>query len=168
MSTDIDSADICERLVGITPTYLQNFIAPHRELFGLTASVQSGKVRKKRRRFSRDDVFGIALVWLLFESGLRTDPIERVLKDVAGTKKGNANIAAKTLLESQADHLLIIRKPRIPTKTPHDRPEQIVKAVRQSDLGSISERHALADILVVPVGAKFRDVSKRLELLFGA
>ena len=71
MSTDmhlIDSADICERLVGISPIYLQNFV--QRNSYGLRASIQPGKVREQRRFFSRDDVFGIALVWLLFESGL--------------------------------------------------------------------------------------------------
>ena len=77
MSTDImheiDASDICERLVGITPIHLQNFVS--RGAYGLRASVQSGKVRAQRRLFSREDVFGIALVWLLFESGLRGDPM---------------------------------------------------------------------------------------------
>src|SRR2546423_1231726 len=67
INPEIDAADICERLVGITPIYLQNFV--QRGSYGLRASVQQGKRREKRRLFSREDVFGIALVWLLFESG---------------------------------------------------------------------------------------------------
>ena len=90
--TNIDSADIVERLVGITPLYLQNFV--QRGSYGIRASVKPGKVRVQRRLFSRDDVFGIALVWLLFESGLRGDPIARALNDIAGTKKASRLIAS--------------------------------------------------------------------------
>src|SRR5215472_2567314 len=90
---EIDTADICERLVGITPVYLQNFL--QRGSYGLRSSVSPGKVRSQRRLFSPEDVYGVALVWLLFESGLRRDPITRILNDVAGTKKADANKAAK-------------------------------------------------------------------------
>jgi len=165
MSTDIDSADVTDRLVGITPVYLQNFIS--RGLYGLRASARPGKVREKRRLFSRDDVFGIALVWLLFESGLRTEPIARTLNEIAGTRKANANLAATKLLESHSDYLLIFRNPRGPTKSPPGQPEQIVKPIRRAELPAAIEQHALADILVIPVGAKFQDVSKRIEILFG-
>src|SRR5215469_13732163 len=135
MSTDIDSADVTDRLVGITPIYLQNFIS--RGLYGLRASARPGKVREKRRLFSREDVFGIALVWLLFESGLRTEPIARTLNEIAGTKKANANLCAKKLLESQTDYLLMIRHPRGPTKTPQEKkPEQIVKQIRRAELAA--------------------------------
>src|SRR5215469_9215920 len=165
MSTDIDSADVTDRLVGITPVYLQNFIS--RGLYGLRASARPGKVREKRRLFSRDDVFGIALVWLLFESGLRTEPIARTLNEIAGTRKANANLAATKLLESHSDYLLIFRNPRGPTKSPPGQPEQIVKPIRRAELPAAIEQHALADIPVIPVGAKFQDVSKRIEILFG-
>src|SRR3989442_236383 len=92
MQPEIDSAEICERLVGITPIYLQNFVQRGRGRYGLKASAQAGKWRERRRLFSRDDVFGIALVWLLFESGLRSDPIIRILKEIAGTKQPKANL----------------------------------------------------------------------------
>jgi hypothetical protein len=161
---EIDAADVTERLVGITPIYLQNFIS--RGLYGLRASVKPGKVRAQRRLFSRDDVFGIALVWLLFESGLRSDPIARVLNDIAGTKKANANVAAKKLQESQSAYLLIVRNPRGPTKRPQEKPEQSVKVVHNAELSGEMEQHASSDVLVIPVGFKFGDVRKRLEILF--
>ncbi len=167
MSTDskiqIDTADVCERLVGITPIYLNNFV--QRGLFGLKASVQSGKVREKRRFFSREDVFGIALVWLLFESGLRTDPIIRVLKDITGGAKPNANLAAKKLLEGEADYLLIIRQPRIPTKAPEAKPEERVEILSRGALSKAFEKHSGGVLLLIPVGVKFDDVAKRLEIL---
>jgi hypothetical protein len=92
-------ADICERLVGITPIYLQNFL--QRGSYGLHSSVSPGKLRSQRRLFSQDDVYGIALVWLLFEAGLRGDSIARILNVVAGTKKPNANLAAAKLAAKQ-------------------------------------------------------------------
>jgi hypothetical protein len=161
-----DSADISERLVGITPIYLNNFL--QRGLYGLKASVQPGEVRAKRRLFSREDVFGIALVWMLFESGLRTEPIIRVLKDVAGigkTAKPNANLAAKKLLDTETDYLLVIREPRRPSKTASDKPDQQVKMIRKAELQEALEQSVTSDLVVIPVGQKFEDVSKRLEIL---
>ncbi len=163
----IDSADISERLVGITPVYLNNFL--QRGLFGLTASVQAGKLREKRRLFSREDVFGIALVWLLFESGLRTDLTIRVLKEIVGSDKTNANAnrAAKKLLESKADYLVILRQPRTPTKTPPDKPGQTVRVAGASEIAEMLGQYPTAELLLVPVGHKFDDVRKRMEMLFG-
>jgi hypothetical protein len=164
---EIDSADISERLVGITPVYLNNFL--QRPLFGLVASVQAGKLRKKRRLFSREDVFGIALVWLLFESGLRTNPTIRVLKEIIGSDEttANANRAAKKLLESKADYLVVLRHPRTPTKTPPDRPGQTVRVAGTSEIAEVLPQYPAAELLLVPVGHKFDDVRKRMEMLFG-
>ncbi len=164
---EIDSADISERLVGITPVYLNNFL--QRPLFGLVASVQAGKLREKHRLFSREDVFGIALVWLLFESGLRTEPTIRVLKEIVGSDKttANANRAAKKLLDSKADYLVILRQPRTPTKTPSDKPGQTVRIVSESEIPELFGQHPGAELLLVPIGHKFNDVRKRLEMLFG-
>jgi hypothetical protein len=164
---EIDAADICERLVGITSVYLNNFL--QRGLFGLMASVQAGKLREKRRRFSREDAFGIALVWLLFESGLRTDPTIRVLKDIVGSDKAsaNANRAAKKLLESKADYLVISRQPRMPTKKPLDKPGQTVRVAGRSEVAEMLAQYPASELLLIPVGHKFDDVRKRMEMLFG-
>jgi hypothetical protein len=167
MSTDphseIDAADITERLVGITPIYLQNFVS--RGLYGLRASAKPGKVRAQRRLFNRDDVFGIALVWLLFESGLRSEPLARVLNDIAGTKKANANLAAKKLLQAKSEYLLILRTPRGPTKSPADRPGQETMIISQADAPQ-PRPWSLGIELLIPVGHKFRDIERRMELLF--
>jgi hypothetical protein len=107
------------------------------------------------------------LVWLLFEAGLRGDPLARVLNDITTTKKANANLAAKKLLESGSDYLLIVRKPRGPTKTPRDKPEQMVKPIKKSELAGAIVQEPTADLLIIPVGYKFDDVRKRMEMLFG-
>jgi hypothetical protein len=167
-STEIDAADVCERLVGITPIYLQNFVS--RGSYGLRASVKPGKVRAQRRLFSRDDVFGIALVWLLFECGLRGDPMARILNDIAGTKKANPNLAAKKLIEAKAEYLVITRQSRGPTKTPADKPEQSVRMMNNTELAQLINTHreqqGSTDLLVLPVGPKFEDIRKRMEILF--
>lgn len=159
--SEIDAADIAERLVGITPIYLQNFVS--RGLYDLRASVKPGKVRAQRRLFSRDDVFGIALVWLLFESGLRSEPLARVLNDIAGTRKANANLAAKKLLESSTQYVLIGRTPRGPSKSIPEKPGQIVKLAAQLELARAAEEHSISDLIVIPVGQKFDDIRKRME-----
>jgi hypothetical protein len=160
---ELETADITERLVGITPVYLQNFV--QRGLFGLRASAQSGKVRAKRRLFSREDVFGIGLVWLLFEAGLRRKPIARVLIEVGGTPKADANRAAQKLLAQEAEFLVILRVARPPSKTPAQEPNQELRVIRGGDMVPKSTGSAIE--LVIPVGEKFRDISRRLEILFG-
>lgn len=157
----IDAADICERLVGITPIYLQNFI--QRGSYGLRSSVNPGKVRSQRRQFSRDDVFGIGLVWLLFEAGLRGDPMVRILKEITG-KVANPNLAAKKLLEERAEYLVIARRPRGPTKIPLEKPAQEISIVGQDSPQSIQDIAAVQ--IAIPVGSKFRDIEMRMELLF--
>jgi hypothetical protein len=167
LKPEIDAADICERLVGITPIYLQNFL--QRSKYGLLSSVSPGKVRSQRRLFSPGDVYGIALVWMLFECGLRTDPAIRVLKEIVGSDKAsaNANRAAKKLLESKADYLVILRQPRTPTKTPPEKPGQTVRVAVASEIAEMVRQSPAAEMLLVPIGHKFDDVRKRMEMLFG-
>jgi hypothetical protein len=171
----IDTADISERLVGITPVYLQNFL--QRGSYGVRSSVSPGKVRSQRRLFSPEDVYGIALVWLLFESGLRSDPIARILKEIAGTKKPDANKAAHTLTENNTDYILILRAPRRPSKSIADKPVQRVEMVTEEGLSMYlfskgpeegDEDFITNDqnVLIVPIGDKFADVRKRLDVFF--
>ena len=163
--SEIETGDVTERLVGISPVYLNKFV--QQKMYGIAASVQPGKFRTQRRFFSRDDVFAIALVWMLFESGLRTDPIRRVLNDIAATKKADAKTAAKKLLDSGADYLLIVRKPRGPRKDRRDKPEQEVRTVTESALAAtVEQKGPPASVLAIPVGQKFADVKKRLDILF--
>jgi hypothetical protein len=171
----IDTADVSERLVGITPVYLQNFL--QRASYGVRSSVSPGKVRSQRRLFSREDVYGIALVWLLFESGMRGDAIGHVLTHIAETKKPDANKAANTLLENCTDYILILRAPRRPSKSIPNKPEQRVEMVTEEALSMYlftkgpeegDENFITNDqnILIIPVGDKFADVRKRLDVFF--
>lgn len=160
---EIDAADICERLVGITPVYLQNFL--QRGSYGLRSSVSPGKVRSQRRLFSVDDVYGIALVWELFESGLRGDPIARILKDVGGTKEADANKAAAKLLTNKSDYLLIFRTPRRPSKSIPKMPDQRIVPVTEEEFNRMVNS-GIRGGQIIAVGEKFADVRKRLDILF--
>jgi hypothetical protein len=161
---EIDAADISERLVGITPVYLQNFL--QRGSYGLRSSVSPGKVRSQRRLFSVEDVYGIALVWELFESGLRGDPIAQILNDVAGTKKADANKAAAKLRESEIAYLVVFRTARRPSKNISKMPMQSVEAVTEEGFARFLQKRPYRGGQVIAVGEKFADVRKRLELLF--
>lgn len=164
LKPEIAVADICERLVGITPVYLQNFL--QRGSYGLRSSVSPGKVRSQRRLFSVEDVYGIALVWELFESGLRGDPIARILNDVAGTKKADANKAAAKLLESENAYVLVFRRARRPSKNISKMPIQRVETVTEEEFAKFLKRWPHESGQVIAVGEKFADVRNRLELLF--
>jgi hypothetical protein len=112
-------------------------------------------------------VYGITLVWLLFESGLRGDPIARILNEVAGTKKLDANKAAEALLENQTDYLLVFRTPRRPSKSIPKKPEQRVEMTTEQALSRhLKENQTDKNVLIIPVGNKFADVRNRLDILF--
>jgi len=104
-----DSNEVCE-LVGIGPLLLNKFV--ERKTYGIQPSVRRGKGRGGRRLFSLDDVFGIALVWWLFESGLRSNVIQSVLDEIYQAKNARADQAAKRLNEKKVQTVLVQTQPR--------------------------------------------------------
>jgi hypothetical protein len=158
----IETSDVTDLLVGITPGYLNTFL--QRELYGISESVQAGKVRAKRRLFSEADVYGIALAWMLFESGLRTQSIRRILNELAGTKKANARITAEVLLRSQAEYIVVVREARKPKGKADAEPETHI--AKRGELAGIVSGNPTANVLLVPIGAKFGDIKRRLEVLY--
>jgi hypothetical protein len=157
----VETSEVTDLLVGITPAYLNTFL--QRKLYGIRASVQKGKVRKKRRLFSEADVFGVALVWMLFESGLRTRAIRRILNELAGTKTADARVAAEALRKSAAEYIVIVREPRKPKGPTEPQPE--IRTAKKIELAGIVADNATANVLLIPVGQKFEDVRKRMEVL---
>jgi|GEM_PF-3746901 len=156
-----ESRDVIEQLVGITPIYLNAFV--HREHYGIAASKSDKDA--KARLFSEADVFGIALAWMLFESGLRIQAIRRVMKEIAGTKKANANKTAEVLMERRVEYVVVIREPRKPRGKAE--PQPIVKTGKKADLAAVISQNPTANVLIVPVGAKLADVKKRIDVLYG-
>jgi hypothetical protein len=153
-------------LVGITPIYLNALV--HRELYGITPSISdrhSGGI--KVRIFSEDDVLGISVVWMLFESGLRTQSIRDVLRKVVEIDKAKA--AAEFLALEKADYLAIGREPSKPKSKA--RPKLIVEPTQKEHLNGLVkewvEKYPTANILLVPVGEKFADIKKKIEVMYG-
>lgn len=110
MQTDFETTEVTS-LVGIPPTLLNKFV--ERGSYGIVPSVRTGNGRGSRRRFSPEDLFGIALVWWLFEAGLRTQAIQYVLKQICGGRRGSsASDAARIVAERSAEFLIIRREPR--------------------------------------------------------
>jgi len=157
------SSEVTDLLVGITPIYLNSFL--QRELYGITATFSDEHGETKVRLFNEADVFGIALAWMLFESGLRTQAIRGILNKLAGTKRANAKKAAHVLLRSQADYIVVVREARKP-KSSADPETQVIPA-DDKQVGHLIEANPTANILVVPIGAKFADIRKRIDVLYG-
>jgi hypothetical protein len=147
------------RALGMKLLYLNKFI--ERGLYGISPSVRVGKGRGRRRLFSRDDVLGIALVWWLFQCGLRARVIEIVLEKLSNRPDADANIAARKVEESGADiSLLITREPGIGGRIS----KQIAVAlVEDSDKAKILKSFDSTMAIVIPIGNLFFSLQSEIE-----
>lgn len=158
-----ESADVVE-LTGIRPIYLNKFV--ERQLYGIEPSARSGSGRGSRRWFTKEDVYGIALVWWLFEAGLRTEVIKRVLREVGKSRFPDANRAAEAIRDSAAEFLVIEREPRL-SETKAEKTRQkvyvafesdVIDEVRTPDRDSIRFLHAL------PIAKLFAHLTLQFQL----
>jgi hypothetical protein len=158
------SSDV-NKLVGITPIYLNALV--QRKLYGISPSISERHGEIKVRIFSEEDVFGIALVWTLFESGLRTQTIREVLFQLVEIE--DANAAADHLSRPGSAHLVIVRATN--RSKGKAKPFLRVEAVLTEDLIKLVEEsieeHPTANILLVPVGPRFAEVQKRIDAMYG-
>jgi DNA-binding transcriptional MerR regulator len=155
-----DSNEVCE-LVGIGPLLLNKFV--ERKTYGIQPSVRRGKGRGGRRLFSPDDVLGIALVWWLFESGLRSNVIQTVLDEICRGDRGIADQAAKKLIQKK------IRVVRIQTQPRRENPN--VKMPRYLIFLIAEEKSNIARpisiVLKIPVGHLYLVLVDKLKKLTG-
>jgi len=159
-----ESTDLT-RVIGIPPIQLNKFV--ERGQYGLRASIRTGRGRGRRRLFSAEDVFGVALVWWLSESGLRSPTIARVLADIRKRKGGTANEAAKELLDFGAEALLIARKPRTQAYAVKQerRTPQTVDILREPDVFAMMQRDTGPSTILLRVGNLFASLKKAMEAL---
>jgi hypothetical protein len=142
--------------------YLNMFL--QRKLYGITASISGRRGDKNSRRFDEATVFGIALVWMLFTSGLRTEPIKRILNDIAETTEADAVAAAEFLLQADVHYLVIIRDLGIHG----DEPATELKTAGTSfvqDIAKFVMDNPKASVLTVPVGEKFAAIEQRMGVI---
>ena len=160
------SQDVVD-LVGIDPIYL-NTLA-HRKDYQIKASISESVGQKKLRVFSKADVYGIALVWMLFECGLRMQTIKEVLMNLVDTDRPDANAAAEYLSEPGRAHLVIIRESRRRKKKAIHK-LRVIPVMTDLLLNQVAEsvqEHPAANILLVPVGAKFAEIEEKIAARCG-
>jgi hypothetical protein len=156
--TEFGSMDVAA-LVGIQPTLVNKFIERERK-YGIEASVQAGG-RGKDRIFSEKDLYGIALVHWLFESGLRTEAIEFVLNQICGGRlHSRANDAAEVLLAREPEVLAITREPRTGYAK---HPEQRTYLCDTREAVQLVRDAATRNVLVIPVANLLAALRTRLE-----
>ena len=152
----LGSMDVA-RVVGIQPTLLNKFI--ERKQYGIGASIRPGEGRGKELLFGEEDVYGIALAYWLFESGLRSDSIQFVLNQIvrgyADAKARNAAYYAR-----KAEALAITRQPR------SGYAEHPVQKTYLCDLAraiQLVREAPSSSVLVIPVGNLFASLQKKME-----
>ena len=144
-------------VVGIHLLYLNKLI--ERKQYGIEPTIRSGRGRGLRRVFSSEDVYGVALVWWLYEAGLRSKTIQFVLNQIcSGKRNSKANDAAKFLLGRRTDFLVIRRAPRTSGVRGGDHPDQRVVIVKRSETARIIYGAGTASILFVSVGQLFANL----------
>ena len=154
-----DSTEVSE-LVGIGPVLLNKFV--ERGMYGIRPSVRRGKGRGGRRLFSPDDVFGIALVWWLFESGLRSNVIQVVLDQICETKSAGADQAAKRLMLRKTPIVSIRTQPR--RMDPRfKRARYDVRLITEGEL----EKAGIALEMKIPVGHFYSMLLDKMKKLTG-
>lgn len=147
------------RLIGIQPTLLNKFI--QRGKYGLDASAKSGSGQGRERRFADQDLYGVALVYWLFESGLRSETIQYVLNQIcSGKLNSRANDAALNLLRSGGEALVVTRLPRTGYAK---HPEQKTRLVRPDEATRIVRENHTSSVLVVPVKNLFIGLQAKMR-----
>ena len=148
-------------LVGIKPIYLNRIV--ERGLYGIRPSIRSRRGRGQPRLFSADDVCGIALVWWLFEAGLRATVIQNALKAIAKSSKTNAKAAASKLLQSKSQVLLIQRELKSPNRNRKSVPPQTVAVIRESQISRLVNANPTVSIQIIHVGKLFFDLIRAMK-----
>jgi len=157
-----ESGDLTD-LVGVKPIYLTKFV--ERRLYGIRPSAKKGKGRGKRRHFRLDDVYGVALVWWLFESGFRSQAIQYILNQIVHSRRADANTAAKKLIETGARLLVIRRKPRSVREQTAQYPRQWVAIMGEREASKLISADLGVSVQILPVGNLFSNLKKSIKAL---
>lgn len=148
-------------LTGIAPFYLNKLV--ERGLYGVTASIKAGKGRGSRRLFSEGDLFGIALVWYLFEAGLRSKTIQLVFNGICGDRRSSASDSALRLRASASELLVIQRRVRTSHARKKAHPEQQVFSADLEDAAGFMKNSSAMATFVMPVGNMFSQLDSQLH-----
>ena len=157
-----ESWHVTRVLVGIPPAYLNMLV--QRKLYGIAPSVSGRRGDKNSRRFDDATVLGIALVWMLFRCGLRTDPVRRILNDIAETMHADASATAIILLQSDLRYLVITRDLRHPGAG-DDLDLKVTVTDWQEDVADIVAENPTESVLVLSVREMFASVDRGMSMI---
>ena len=142
------------RVTGIPTTRLNKFVESPG--YGIKPSIRGTAGRGAPRLYSLDDLLGIALAWWLFQAGLRSKVIGRVLK---------SKPLLKTLKESEdwtsetaQDRFLLIRR----ELKSSDKPAQDVRAETFEEIVNELKASREHSIHVFPMGELLTNLWKEL------
>jgi hypothetical protein len=151
------------RFTGIPATYLNKFIESPSS--GIKPSVREGSGRGTRRLFSNEDALGIALVWSLFQAGLRSRVIAQVLLAYLEGPEGPQGLATEAAEKMDAacaalneQQVLVIRR-SLSRSRKTGRSLQVWLDDKDYDVPS-SE---LSSELVIPISMVFAEVKKKIQ-----
>lgn len=158
-----ESSGVVE-LVGISAVDLNKLC--DRNQYGIKPSARAGEGRGSRRWFTREDVLGIALVWWLFEAGLRSQAIQYVFNQIAGKKGASANTAAQVLIQKSREMLVIERSPRTSSDRSRKFPKQQVHVEGKVWVADrVTETHAAPCMLIIQIHTLFSTIQKAMDSL---
>jgi hypothetical protein len=149
-------------VVGISTILLNKFV--ERKSYGIEPSIRAGKGTGSRRFFSEEDVMGIALVWWLFEAGLRSAAIQEIIAELCvDVPNVSATDATWTLVNGKYGHIAIKREPRTPANSRSANPKQKQKVlfIEEEDWQvalRMFVEDVTASVLFIPVGARFAEL----------
>ena len=167
----LESREVSD-VVGIPSTYLNKLI--ERGKYGIEPSIRSGRGRGSRRLFSEADVYGLALVWWLFEAGLRAEAIQDALEKMLAPKGMTVRaIDAAAVLknfeppkgETDLDMIVIRREPRAVSNKRRVVMEQEAFLANWSDATGIVEEKTVASVLFIPFTERFKQVREAMKKL---
>lgn len=150
------------QITGMSSVFLNKLL--ERESFGLQPSVRTGGGRGSRRVFNRSDLYDISLVWWLFQSGLRSKVIERVLRDLAPASGGSASDAVRLLLtrhiQEESAQVLVIHRNLAFTRSKAKHSTSRAYAISESELPDSSE---FSSMQIIPLGRLLLELNARIE-----
>jgi DNA-binding transcriptional MerR regulator len=159
MSREIFTSQDVVELVGVTPVHLNALV--HRKLYRIKPSISGPG--KRFRVFDEDDLFGIAFVWILFESGLRTEEIRSILTSLVGNRTADAEYTAKAWFEIPGEYLIVIRDPG---NANHESRLHVGRA-HQYEIADIIVGSPRSSVLAIPIGPRFAEIQERIATKFG-
>jgi hypothetical protein len=143
MKKRIFQASEITRLVGIPQPKLAKFMESPG--YKLNPSLREKAGRGTPRLYNLDDLLAVALAWWLFQAGLRSQVIGRII---------SARETAKLLSESEhwkpsENRLLVIARQ---IESPHGRPEQKMSFVSAKAVAADLQSDLRRSLQILPVG----------------